>query len=96
MFGARFEADFVWAAPLPRTVCRGPCHMCIWGCSYRVIRVQGELVGDFLETDISVLFMTSFQYFSKSLNLFLLRIIFPYTLKYKESIGASLMSVASL
>ena len=58
--------------------------------------MQGELVGDFLETDLNMIFMTSFQDFSKSLNLFLLRIIFPDTLEYEESTGASLMSVAPL
>ena len=58
--------------------------------------MQGELVGDFLESDILKDFMTSFLNISKSLNLFLLRIIFPDTVKYKESDGGSLRSVASL
>ena len=58
--------------------------------------MQGELVGDFLVTDILKDFMTSFLNISKSLNLFLLRIIFPDTVKYKESDGESLRSVACL
>ena len=58
--------------------------------------MQGELVGDFLETDLNMTFMTSFQDFSKSLNLFLLRIIFPDTMYYFASDGESLRSVASL
>ena len=58
--------------------------------------MQAELVGDFLVTDINIYFMTSFHYSGKSLNLFLLRIIFPDALKYKESTGESLRSVASL
>ena len=41
-------------------------------------------------------FMSNFQDISKSSNLFWLRIIFAYTLIYKKSDGASLMSVASL
>ena len=58
--------------------------------------MQGELVGDFPETDINIPFMTTFSDFSESLNSFWLRIIFPYTVKYKESDGESLRSVASL
>ena len=58
--------------------------------------MQGELVGDFLVSDILVDFMTSFLNILKSLNLFLLRIIFLDNVKYKESDGGSLRSVASL
>ena len=57
--------------------------------------MQGELVGDFLESDINIYFVTTFGNISKSLNSFWLRIIFPDTLKYKESDGKSLRSVAS-
>ena len=58
--------------------------------------MQAELVGHFLVTDILKDFMTSFLNISKFLSLFWLRIIFPDTLKYKESDGKSLRSVASL
>ena len=58
--------------------------------------MQGELVGDFLVTDILKDFMTSFLNISKSLNSFSLRIIFPNTLRYKDSTGESLRSLASL
>ena len=56
--------------------------------------MQGELVGDFLVTDILKDFMTSFLNISNSLNLFLLRIIFPDTVKCKESDGESLRSAS--
>ena len=58
--------------------------------------MQAELVGDFLESDINVYFVTRFRNISKSLNSFWLRIIFPWTVEYKESDGESLRSVASL
>ena len=64
--------------------------------SIRVIRVQGELVGHFWETEIFIPLRSNFEDFSKSLSLFWLGRIFPWTLKYKESIGESLRSVASL
>ena len=41
--------------------------------------MQGELVGDFLETDVFIYFMSLFWIFSKSLNSFELRRIFPGT-----------------
>ena len=71
-------------------------HLSFKRCSLRVIRVQGELVGHFWETDLLVPFITSFADYEKFTSLFWLRIIFPWTLKYKESIGESLRSVASL
>ena len=58
--------------------------------------MQAELVGDFLESDINIRFVTSFIDISKSLNSFWLRMIFPDVLKYKESDGESLSSVDSL
>ena len=58
--------------------------------------MQGELVGDFSESDTDMIFMSLFWNFSKSLNLFSLCIIFPCTLNYKESTGVRLMSVASM
>ena len=58
--------------------------------------MQVELVGDFWETDLFIYFRSKFPDFSKSLNSFWLRIIFADTLIYKESNGASLMSVAAL
>ena len=58
--------------------------------------MQAELVGDFLETDIFIFFVTSFSDCEKSASLFLLSLFFPDTLKHKESDGESLRSVASL
>ena len=84
--GLRCRAMFKWLVE----------HLSFKRCSLRVIRVQGELVGHFWETDLLVSFMTSFSDYEKFTSLFWLRIIFPWTLIYKESTGASLMSVASL
>lgn len=58
--------------------------------------MQGELAGNFQETEVPMNFMSNFQYFRQSLHLFLLGIIFLFTLKYKESESGSLMSVDSL
>ncbi len=57
--------------------------------------MQGELFGHFWKLTLRT-FMTSFQYFPKSLNSFWLRISVPDTLNDKESNGADFMSVASL
>ena len=58
--------------------------------------MQGEASWSFSEIELFIYFMSNFQDFSESSNLFLLRIIFACTLIYKESTGTSLMSVASL
>ena len=58
--------------------------------------MQAELVGNFLESDVNGYLVTSFRNISKSLNSFWLRIIFSDTLKYQESDGESLRSVAAL
>ena len=58
--------------------------------------MQGELVGDFRETDIDIVFGQCFVNISRSLNSFSLSRIFRRPLNYKESDGASLMSLASV
>ena len=58
--------------------------------------MQVELVGDFLETDIDILFRRCFVEISRSLNSFELSRIFRRPLNYKESDGESLTSLASL
>ena len=58
--------------------------------------MQGELVGDFWETDIFVYFRWFIENISKSPNSISLPRIFPDTLLYSASDGESLRSVASL
>ena len=58
--------------------------------------MQGELVGDFWETDIFIYFRWFIENMSKSPNSISLPRIFPDTLLYSASDGESLRSVASL
>ena len=58
--------------------------------------MQGELVGDFLETDVFIYSMSLFSIFSKSLNSFELRRIFPETSFNFASNGLGPMSVYKL
>ena len=58
--------------------------------------MQGELVGDFWETDIFVYFRWFIENISRSPSSILLLRIFRGTIIYDASDGASLMSLASL
>ena len=58
--------------------------------------MQGELVGDFWETDICVLFRWFIENISRSPSSISLPRIFRVTIIYDASDGASLMSLASL
>ena len=58
--------------------------------------MQGELVGDFWETDIYIRFRWLIEDFSRSPNSISLGRIFRGTIIYDASDGASLRSLASL
>ena len=58
--------------------------------------MQGELVGDFWETDINMTSMSFFEDVSKSVNSISLPRIFRGTIIYDASDVASLRSLASL
>ena len=71
-------------------------HLSFSGALYRVIRVQGELVGDFLETHIFVYFRWFIENISRSPSSILLPRIFRGTIIYDATDGISLRSLASL
>ena len=58
--------------------------------------MQGELVGDFWETDIFIYFRWFIENISRSLSTILFPRIFRGTIIYDASYGASLKSLASL
>ena len=58
--------------------------------------MQGGASWSFFGSELFIYSRSKVEDFSKSLNLFQLRIIFRSALIYKDSIGASLKSVAAL